>query len=76
MKFKLLPIIFFLLGSAMVFAQTTSVQSPNQKINIALYNQDGLNTGSWYLKIIYSSKGISKTVIPRIDLGLVCSTGD
>jgi hypothetical protein len=41
-----------------------------------LYNQDGLNTGSWYLKIIYSNEGIRKTVIPRIDLGLVCSTGD
>jgi len=76
MKYKFLLFIFSLLGSAMVFSQKADVSSPNQKISIELHNRQGEKSGNWFLKVVYSSKGISKTVIPQIDLGLVCNTGD
>ena len=61
MKYKVLLNVLFLLGSSVVvFSQKANVSSPNQKINIELYNQQGQDIGSWYLKVNYSNNGISK----------------
>jgi hypothetical protein len=76
MKCKVLIIVLILLGSRMVFFQKAMVSSPNQKVNIGLYNQQGQDIGSWYLKVTYKHNGNSCVAMPQIDLGLICRSGD
>jgi len=73
---KVLLSVLILLGSTMVFSQIAEVSSPNQRINIELYNQIVQDNSSWYLKVTYKNNEISCEAIPRIDLGLTCSSGD
>jgi len=65
-----------LLGSIIVFSQKTTVISPNQKINVGLYNQQNNDIGEWYLKISYTNKGKTVEPIPQIKLGLTLSDQD
>lgn len=75
MKAKLL-VGLFLLSPFTIFSQIVTVVSPNQKINVGMYNTTNGNNGEWYLKVNYSGeKGISE-VIPQIDLGLSRSDQD
>jgi hypothetical protein len=53
-----------------VQAQKLIVNAPNQKISVALYNQEGADVGSWYLKVKYTDSGRTTEAISRIDLGL------
>jgi len=47
-----------------------SVQSPNQKINVALNCRQNSNTGEWFLSIAYKNGDSAVEVMPAIDLGL------
>ncbi len=72
-------IVCILLGCLMVSAalsQTTTVQSPNQKIVVSLFNENNSKVGAWYLKADYINDGKTSEVIPRIDLGLSRSDQD
>eukprot|EP01035_Chromulina_nebulosa_P005316 gene5316-7208_t len=51
-------------------AQQLTLASPNQKISVALHNQQGGGQGSWYLKVTYADSGRVTEALSRIDLGL------
>ena len=70
-----LIVLFILLSFITLssFSQTISVASPNQKINIALFNRQHSDVGEWYLKVSYSDQGKTREIIPQINLGLLCS---
>ncbi len=65
--------LIFIISISFVNSQTVSLISPNKQVNVQLYNQQ---RGEWYLKINYSNVENQKEVIPKIDLGLVCSEHD
>jgi len=69
MKRKLLAGLF-ILSTLTALPQKVTVVSPNQKISIALYNQQNQDVGEWYLKVSYISNGNNCEAIPRINLGL------
>jgi hypothetical protein len=75
MKFKLLISLIFL-SAFTVFAQKTTVVSPNQKISVLLYNQQNTDTGEWYLKVGYNNEGKTSDALPIINLGLSRSDQD
>ena len=58
------------LSSITAFSQKVTVVSPNQKINIGLYNTKSAEVGEWYLKVSYLNNGKICEVIPQITLGL------
>ncbi|MGA2407802.1 MAG: glycoside hydrolase family 97 catalytic domain-containing protein [Bacteroidales bacterium] len=75
MKRKILAglfILFTLTG----LPQKITVVSPNQKVSIALYNQQNKDVGEWYLKVNYISNGNNCEAIPQINLGLSRSDQD
>lgn len=53
-----------------------SLQSPNQKINVALLCQQNSDQGDWYIKASYNNNGKNIVAIPRIDVGLSRSDQD
>jgi hypothetical protein len=53
-----------------------TIQSPNQKINVALFNHQNAATGEWYFEAGYSSNGSISEAIPQIDVGLSRSDQD
>jgi alpha-glucosidase len=61
----------FVLQICSGFSQKFTITSPNQKISIALFNQQNANTGEWFLKVSYTENGKTHEAIPRIDLGLL-----
>lgn len=58
------------------FSQKASLNSPNQKISVALFNEQSKDVGQWYLKVSYNDNGKNYEVIPQIALGLVRSDQD
>ncbi|MBN2274224.1 MAG: glycoside hydrolase family 97 catalytic domain-containing protein [Bacteroidales bacterium] len=64
------------LGTIHALSQQVEVFSPNQKISIALCNQQSADIGEWYLKIKYNHKGKIHEPIPEIWLGLSRSDQD
>ena len=68
--------LFVFLSAAQIFAQKITVQSPNQKINIALFAVQNTDAGEWYIKASYINDGKTAEAIPRIDLGLSRSDQD
>jgi len=69
MKFIII-IVLVSLSSLTAFSQKVTVVSPNQKINIGLYNTTGAETSEWYLKVSYLNKGKICEAIPKIALGI------
>ncbi len=67
---------FFLMLVMPVFTQQATVQSPNQKITVSLFNQQGSGTGEWYLNVSYSNSGTNSEIIPKIKLGLTSDDND
>ncbi|MFH1197795.1 MAG: glycoside hydrolase family 97 catalytic domain-containing protein [bacterium] len=67
---RILTAAFILVISSFTSAQNVVVDSPNKKINIALYNQGNNDFGKWYLKINYKESNKNCEVIPQINLGL------
>jgi alpha-glucosidase len=75
MKQKILTSLF-LIFTLTALPQKVTVVSPNQKINIALYNQQNKDIGEWYIKVNLNSNGNICEAIPRINLGLSRSDQD
>ena len=59
-----------ILNTLTVFSQKVMVVSPNQKINIGVYNKQNADMGEWYLKVSYINNGKTSEAIPQIALGL------
>jgi alpha-glucosidase len=70
MRLRIIYVLCFALGAFSVSAQKVTVQSPNQKISVALFNKQNADMGEWYLKASYNNNGKISEAIPRIDLGL------
>lgn len=66
--FKITSILLYL--SLGLYAQKTTVISPNQKIIVELFNTRGSEKGEWFLKVKISDKGKTSEIIPQIALGL------
>jgi len=64
------------LFSSSVLAQKLSVSSPNHKISVGLFNQQGGSTGNWFLKLSYIDDGKTTEAISQIDLGLLRADQD
>src|SRR5665647_1044643 len=75
MKFKIIT-GFILLSSLAAFSQKVTIVSPNQKINVELYNQQNTDKGEWYLKVNYNKDSKKYEAIPQILLGLSRSDQD
>lgn len=75
MKTKILFVLMCLF-STMAFSQKVTVVSPNQKVNVQLYNQQNTDFGEWNLKVNYNSEGKITEAIPNISLGLSRSDQD
>ena len=75
MKRKILTSLLFLF-TLTALPQKVTVVSPNQKISIALYNQQNQDLGEWYIKVNLNSNGKICEAIPRINLGLSRSDQD
>jgi alpha-glucosidase len=58
------------LCSLVAFSQKAVFVSPNQKIDIGLYNTLNNDVGEWYLKVNYINNGKTYEPIPQITLGL------
>ena len=69
------PVIIGLLAIAflpgVLYSQKITLQSPNKKITIGLFNQQNSNTGERYLKVLYTQDATTTESISRIDLGLI-----
>jgi hypothetical protein len=76
MKLTVVASFFFSLSALTSFAQKVTIQSPNQKINVALFCQQSTDIGEWYIKASYNNDGKTAEAIPRIDLGLSRSDQD
>jgi alpha-glucosidase len=76
MKFTVTLILSFALSTSLVSAQKLTVQSPNQKISVALFSKQTSDVGEWYIKASYNNNGKTAEAIPRIDLGLSRSDQD
>jgi alpha-glucosidase len=75
MKRKILTGLFILF-TLTALPQKVTVVSPNQKISIALYNQQNQDVGEWYIKVNFINNGTICEAIPRIILGLSRSDQD
>ncbi|HEV8283119.1 MAG TPA: glycoside hydrolase family 97 catalytic domain-containing protein [Chitinophagaceae bacterium] len=71
-----LIILFSAFSSSLIFGQKVVVQSPNRKINAAVFSQQNADIGDWYIKASYNGNGKITEAIPRIDLGLSRSDQD
>ncbi|MDA3930957.1 MAG: glycoside hydrolase family 97 catalytic domain-containing protein [Prolixibacteraceae bacterium] len=68
-----LIILLFLMVSLSVFSQKETLVSPNQKINVVLYNLQNEKAGEWFLKVNYNNNGDVCEALPQINLGLLRS---
>ncbi|WP_436484697.1 glycoside hydrolase family 97 catalytic domain-containing protein [Chitinophaga sp. ARDCPP14] len=76
MKFAVVSVVLFSLSSLSLFAQRTTVQSPDRKISVELFSVQNSDIGSWYIKASYHNNGKVSEVVPHIDLGLSRSDQD
>ncbi len=76
MKGSILIIVLFVLNSLILFSQKTTINSPNQKVSVAIFNQQNNDVGDWYLKGTYVNNGKGCVAIPQINLGLLFSDQD
>jgi alpha-glucosidase len=79
MKFyiKMIRLLMVLMACHTVArAQVLTVQSPNHKIKVRLFNRQDTKSGEWYLSTGYVANQKETTAIPEIDLGLVRNDQD
>jgi len=67
---RIILIAISFLFTLTAFSQKVTVVSPNQKINIELFNSQNAEVGEWYLKVNYLNNGKTCEAIPKINLGL------
>ena len=65
---KFISFIVIELCTITAFAQQLTVQSPNQKINVSLFNESNAKAGEWYLKASYNNNGKVSDAIPILTL--------
>jgi hypothetical protein len=65
MKRKILTSLFFLF-TLTALPQKVTVVSPNQKISIALYNQQNKDIGEWYIKVNLKAMAIFAKLYPGL----------
>ncbi|HVO72937.1 MAG TPA: glycoside hydrolase family 97 catalytic domain-containing protein [Ignavibacteriaceae bacterium] len=70
---KVIIAFVILIISSNAAAQKIRIDSPNKKINAALFNRQNRDIGEWYLKITGNG---NDELIPRINLGLSRSDQD
>ncbi len=58
------------------YSQTLGLKSPNEKIQVDLFNEQAMDNNSWFLRVSYIVEGKVSEAIPRVDLGLLRSDGD
>jgi alpha-glucosidase len=63
-------ISFILFFTSLAIAQKVTVDSPNGKIKLALFNKQSGDIGEWFLKVNYVNQNKSSEIIPQINLGL------
>lgn len=76
MKIRVLIAGIFVFAGLNAYSQKVVISSPNQKVNVALYNTQNADAGEWYLKVSYINNGKSAVAIPQINLGLLRSDQD
>lgn len=76
MKRPLVLAMLFSACSSIVFGQKAVIQSPDQKISVALFNRQSNDIGEWYIKASYNNNGKITEAIPSIDLGVSRSDQD
>jgi alpha-glucosidase len=79
MKFFIKIITLFITLTAIstwAQSQNLTLQSPNNKIKVQLFNRQQTKSGEWYLSTSYVANNKETTAIPEIDLGLVRSDQD
>ncbi len=59
-----------LIITSIATAQKVSVESPNGKVKVGLFNKQNSDVGEWYLKVDYKKNEKSSEIIPQINLGL------
>lgn len=69
MKYRII-IGIIILNTITAFSQRITISSPNNKINVGLYNTQNGDSGEWYLKVSYINNGKASEAIPQITLGL------
>ncbi len=75
-KLRILALLFPVFISSLAFAQKVQLQSPDQKINAAVFCQQNTDVGEWYIKASYNSNGKITEAIPHVALGLLRSDQD
>jgi hypothetical protein len=75
MRFIIVFSLIFL-STVAAFSQKTTIESPNSKLKIELFNTQNAAVGDWYLKVIYSTTETSYEALPNISLGLSRSDQD
>lgn len=73
MNKKLLTVALAIMLFTNVFAQSISILSPNQRINVELVKQSTNDFSSWSLKVNYQNNEKNVVAIPSVDLGLIRS---
>lgn len=68
--------LLLLVFSFSALSQKMTVLSPNKKVKVELFNEEGAEAGKWFLKVSYINNGTPTEAIPRIDLGLIRSDQD
>nr|WP_315153422.1 glycoside hydrolase family 97 catalytic domain-containing protein [uncultured Flavobacterium sp.] len=76
MKSKIVLAIVVIFCSGLTWSQKTVLESPNQKIIVALYAMDGTTKGEWYLKVSYRTDKNKSEILPKVSLGLSRSDQD
>ncbi|MEO6550476.1 MAG: glycoside hydrolase family 97 catalytic domain-containing protein [Ferruginibacter sp.] len=76
MKLPVVVTVFFLLSVLSAFTQKLTIQSPNQKIKVALFSVQHANVGEWYLSASYTNNGKTSEPISHMNLGLSRSDQD
>lgn len=75
MRFIIVFSLIFL-STVAAFSQKTTIESPNSKLKIELFNTQNAAVGDWYLKVNYSADDTGIEAIPKISLGLSRSDQD
>ena len=75
-KLKIVQVVYFSFIAFSAFAQKVTVQSPNQKVSVALFSVQNTDAGEWYINASYNNNEKVSEAIPRIDLGLSRSDQD
>ena len=68
--------IFLFLTVLHAFTQKAVIESPNKKINVAVFNDQNTDAGNWYIQVNFSDNGRISEVIPKINLGISRSDQD